>query len=86
MRLNKNIMQRLSSIEQILDSKKDYIFMLSIYNDEDNNYYIIYITNGKRTDYIYDKLEDFYRDKKINKKDKHTFIKNYTICKPTKEV
>lgn len=66
----------------MLEDKKDYTIVLAIYNDTDNNYFIQHYDRGNKTEYIYDKVEDFLRDKKINSKDKHTFIKVFRVCKP----
>lgn len=59
--------------------------MLAFKNDVDNNYFIQYYEQGIKTEFIYDKMEDFFRDKKINSKDKHTFIKVFRVCKPREE-
>jgi len=34
---------------------------------------------------MYDKMQDFYRDKNINTRDKHTFIKVYHEFKADRE-
>lgn len=75
--IKNSIEKRLNNIEQILKQKKDYTMIIGIQNRQDNNYYIWYITNGIKTEFIYDDFRDFIRDKDINIKDEKTFIRCY---------
>ena len=75
--IKNSIEKRLNNIEQILKQKKDYTMIIGIQNRQDNNYYIWSITNGIKTEFIYDDFRDFIRDKDINIKDEKTFIRCY---------
>lgn len=59
--------------------------VLAFYNDTDNNYFIQHYDKGNKTEYIYDKVEDFFKDKNIDIKDSKTFIKVFRVCKPNRE-
>ena len=77
----KDINKRLKQIDAIIQDKKDYTLVIAFKNDIDNNFFIQYYVKGNKTEYIYDKMEDFYRDKKINTKDKKTFIRVFRVFK-----
>lgn len=77
----KDINKRLKQLDAIIQDKKDYTLVIAFKNEIDNNFFIQYYDKGNKTEYIYDKIEDFYRDKSINPKDKKTFIRIFSVVK-----
>lgn len=75
--LIKELIKRIDKLEQLIQDKKGYTIILAIYSDKDKKYIIQYIDKGIKSQFMYDKMQDFYRDKNINTRDKHTFIKVY---------
>ena len=76
-----DILKRISKLEQTLYNNKDYKIILAFYNDTENNYLIKYYYKGVQEQYTYNNVEDFYKDKKVNIKDKNTFIRVFHVCR-----
>jgi hypothetical protein len=77
----KDALKRIARIEQLLQNNADYTLVIAFNNLTDNNYLIWHYIKGDKTEYLYDKIEDFIRDKKINTKDKNTIIKIFKVSK-----
>ena len=71
---NKTIKQRLQELEQLIQDKKGITSIFILEYLQDHRYEIKFLGDTNKDILTYTDLDTFYKDYKVNPKDKNTYI------------